>query len=143
MSFFHTEQTWWDARNEPNLLLVHYNNLIADLAGEITRIADFLGINVPDRLLTALVQAAGFEAMRRDGDVLMGSGKAIFQDGSNSFFFKGTNQRWRGVFRDDDLALYQWKLTAALSAEGAHWVTEGRTSRTQRTVLQPVTGRQS
>ncbi len=82
MSFFHFERTWWDERHRPNVLLVHYNDLKADLSGEMRRVADFLGIPVPPDLWPELVEAAGFEAMRRDGEALMGSVAANFQGGA-------------------------------------------------------------
>ena len=47
MSFFHFVRTWWDERHRSNVLLVHYNDLKADLSGEMRRVADFLGISVP------------------------------------------------------------------------------------------------
>ncbi len=126
MSFFHFERSWWDERHRPNVLLVHYNDLKADLSGEMRRVADFLGIPVPPDVWPELVEAAGFEAMRRDGEVLMGNMAAIFRGGGSRFFHKGTNERWRGVFRDDDLALYDAKVTAKLSPACARWVAKGR-----------------
>ena len=38
MSYFHFERSWWEARNRPNVLLVHYNDLKADLSGEMHRV---------------------------------------------------------------------------------------------------------
>ena len=32
-SHFHHAQSWWDYRHMPNILLVHYNDLLADLRG--------------------------------------------------------------------------------------------------------------
>ncbi len=126
MSFFHFERTWWDARNRPNVLLVHYNDLKADLAGEMKRIADFLAINVDAKLWPELVEAAGFEAMRRDGATLMSTVASIFKEGSDRFFFKGTNDRWRGIVSDDDLALYEAKAEAIFPSDCARWVEQGR-----------------
>jgi aryl sulfotransferase len=125
MSFFHFEQTWWDQQHRANVLLVHYHDLKADLAGEMRRVADFLEITVPPDLWPGLIDAAGFDAMRRDGTVLMGSLAATFQGGSSRFFHKGTTDRWRGVFREEDLALYEAKV-AALSPACADWVADGR-----------------
>ena len=105
VSFFHCEQTWWELRHRPNVLLVHFNDLKADLSGEMRRVADFLGIAVKQDLLPALVEAATFEAMRRDGPTLMGSGAGQFRGGADRFFHRGTNERWRGVFQNEDLAL--------------------------------------
>ena len=125
-SFFHFERTWWDERHRPNVLLVHHNDLTADLAGEMRRVADFLGIPVAPQVWPGLVEAAGFAAMRRNGEVLRGSVAARFQGGGGRFFHKGTNGRWRGVFRDGDLALYDAKLGAELPPACARWVAHGR-----------------
>lgn len=125
MSFFHCERTWWELRDRENVLLVHYNDLATDLAGEIGRIAGFLGVVVADEILEAMVAAAGFEAMRRDGEILMGRTAQILTGRSARFFHKATNGRWRGVFRHDDLALYEAKL-ARLPPDCARWLTGGR-----------------
>ena len=72
-----------------NVLLVHYNDLKADLAGEMRRVADFLDISIPADVWPGLVGAAGFEAMRRDGAALMGKVAAIFQGGSRPLLPQG------------------------------------------------------
>jgi aryl sulfotransferase len=126
MSFFHFERTWWEARRRANVLLVHYDDLKADLSGEMRRVAAFLGISVAPKLWPALVAAAGFKAMRRDGGTLMGSVAASFAGGSGRFFHQGTNGRWRGVFRDADLARYEAKVAAMLPAACARWTACGR-----------------
>jgi aryl sulfotransferase len=128
MSFFHFERTWWDERHRSNVLLVHYNDLKADLPGEMRRAADFLGIPVRPDAWPRLVDAAGFDATRRDGEVLMGSVAASFQGGAARFFHEGTNGRWRGVVREGDLALYDAKVEAELSLACARWVAHGRRS---------------
>lgn len=63
--------------------------------------------------------------MRRDGAMLLGKGAGQFRDGSAHFFHKGTNERWRGIFRDDDLALYDAKM-ATLPEDCARWIAGGR-----------------
>jgi aryl sulfotransferase len=125
LSFFRFERSWWEERHRPNVLLVHYDDLKADLAGEMRRLADFLGIAVPPGLWPALVEAAGFGAMRRDGEALMGSVAGIFRGGAGRFFHAGTNGRWRGVLREEELALYEAKIEAALPPACARWVAHG------------------
>lgn len=112
------EQTWWEARELPNVLLVHFNDLKENLSGEMRRIADFVGISVSSAVWPTLVAAAEFDAMRRDGNALMFPISSRFQGGSQRFFFKGTNERWRGVFRAEDLALYEEQLKAVLPPRG-------------------------
>jgi aryl sulfotransferase len=110
LSWFDFEASWWSARHRPNVLMVHYKDLNADLRGQIVRIAGFLGQPLADDLLDALEQAAGFEGMKRDGAALLPHQVDVFTGGHRSFLNKGTDGRWVGVFRDDDLALYERKL---------------------------------
>jgi aryl sulfotransferase len=126
VSFFRCERTWWELRHRPNLLLVHFNDLKADLSGEMRRVADFLGITVEENLLPALVEAAKFDAMRRDGAALMGRVAGQFQGGADRFFHKGTNERWRGVFDSEDVSLFEAKAAELLSPVCARWLSAGR-----------------
>src|SRR5262249_20296498 len=59
----------WARRADPGLagptvLLVHYDELSADLEFQMRRLASLLGIAVPDELWPALVDAATFDQMR-------------------------------------------------------------------------------
>jgi aryl sulfotransferase len=126
MSFFNVERSWWEVRHRPGVLLVHYDDMQADLAHEMRRVADFLGIAVPAEVWPALVEAAGFGAMRRDGAVLIDRLADIFEGGSRRFFHKATKDRWRGLFRGEDLFLYEAKAGALLAPDCARWVAGGR-----------------
>jgi aryl sulfotransferase len=126
MSFFRFVRSWWEQRHRPNLLLVHYADLKADLAGEMRRVADHLGISVPDETWPVLAEAAGFDVMRRQGGTLMTQAAGMLRGGSDRFFHRGTTGRWRGVLREEDLAAYEAKAEAEFSPACARWVTSGR-----------------
>ena len=49
----------------------------------------------------------------------------IFEGGSDRFFFKGTNGRWRDVLTADDLALYE-TAASKLDPELRDWLENGR-----------------
>ena len=83
-------------RDRPNVLLLHYADLKADLPGAMRRVADFLGIVVPNALWPTLIEAASFGAMRRVGDTLLGETGAAFRGGGDTFFHHGENGRWHG-----------------------------------------------
>jgi aryl sulfotransferase len=123
--FFHMENSYWAARHEPNMLLVHYADLKADREGEMRRIADFLGITIAESVWPSLVEAAGFEVMKREAKQSGGLDFA-FNKGADTFFNKGTNGRWQGVFRPDDLALYDERVKREFSPEQARWLAHGR-----------------
>jgi aryl sulfotransferase len=126
LPFFEFETTYWRERRQPWLLLVHYNDLKADLAGEMRRISDFLEIDTPASLLPELVKAATFETMKADGQELLPKIGEHFDTGHQRFLHKGTNGRWKDVMNDEDLdrydALVKRKFTPAL----AGWIAHGR-----------------
>jgi aryl sulfotransferase len=124
--FFHMENSYWAARHEPNMLMVHYADLKADRAGEMRRIANFLGIVIPESLWPSLIEAAGFDEMKRDAKVFAAGMSRAFDKGSDRFFHKGINGRWRGVFRPDDLATYAARVKREFSPELARWLERGR-----------------
>ena len=117
--------SFWERRSDPRLLFVHYNDMKADLGGEMRRIADFLGISVPASLWPAVVERCTFEAMRARGDEI-GQFDLAFKGGAESFLFKGTNGRWRDVLSADELAAYERRAAELLPRDAVAWLERGR-----------------
>src|ERR1700733_3840785 len=74
----------WARRDQPNIVLVHYQDLSADLDGEMHRLAERLDISVPPQTWPSLVQAATFGHMRDNAERLTGP-PVIIKD-SRMFF---------------------------------------------------------
>ena len=125
-SYFVVENSFWAARHEPAVLLVHYNDLKADLAGEMRRIAEFLDIAIAEQLWPELVEAAGFDAMKADSEALMPGAGDTWKGGGKTFLNKGTNGRWDDVYSAEDLARYDERVAAEFSPELAAWCEHGR-----------------
>ena len=126
LNIFEFETAFWRERARDNLLLVHYNDLLADLRGEMQRIAAFLDIDVANDLWAPFVEAGKFEAMRRDGDALMPEAAKAWQDGARTFLHKGVNGRWRDLLTEADIALYDKRAAAELAPACAAWLAHGR-----------------
>lgn len=120
------ERSYWAERHRPNVLMVHYNDLKADLEGEMRRIAAFCGIETPETLWPDLVEAAGFAAMKRDAAALLPRAAMIWEGGAEQFLHQGTNQRWREVAAADDLMLYEAAASAGMSPNLKAWAEQGR-----------------
>ena len=114
---------WWDQRRRPNVLLLHYANLIADRTGEMRRLARFLGIAVDEEQLPSLVARCQIDYMR---DQTRGSRHfAAFKDGAANFFNQGTNGRWREVLSPEEAALADEVAARRLPPDCAHWLKTG------------------
>jgi aryl sulfotransferase len=118
-------RSWWDQRDRPNVLLIHYNDMLADLPREIARIADFLEIDAEPDLVAGIAEATSFKAMKARAKTLDPTADDQFEGGAGRFIFKGTNGRWRDVLTPEDLVLYEITAARILSPECRAWI-EGR-----------------
>ena len=125
-SILHHTQTWWAFRRLPNILFVHYNDLLQDLEGEIRRVARFLEIDAGEAFLSAIAHAVSFDTMKRKADRLVPDHEVTFNSGAQVFVNKGTIGRWRGVLDEGDLKLYEAAVARKLSAACARWLENGR-----------------
>jgi aryl sulfotransferase len=123
-NFFEVVASYWARRGQPNLLFVHYNDLKRDLAGEMRRVADFLGIELAAADWPAVVERWTFERMRQ-ADTQIGQFDFAFEGGIEGFLFKGTNGRWRDVLGNAELAAYEKKLADTLPPDAVRWVEHG------------------
>lgn len=115
--------SWWPMRNESFVYFLHYNDLSADLDGEMRRLAVYLDIDIAEEHWPAVVGRCSIERMRDDANTSGRAGLA-FDGGADSFFFKGTNGRWRDVLTSAQLDRYD-QLVGTLPAEAARWLEHG------------------
>jgi aryl sulfotransferase len=125
--FFHHIESFVARRDQPNLLLVHYQDLLDDLEGEMRRVAAFLDVDVPASLWPEVVQRCTFAAMKaRSAEI--NDFDRLFVGGAETFLFKGTNGRWRDVLTSDELAAYDRAVAERLSIAAAAWLAGGRSA---------------
>jgi aryl sulfotransferase len=95
----------WARRDEPNVVLVHYDDLSADLDGEMRRLAARLGITVPGKTWASLVQAATFGQMRAAASRVSPDPGDVLNDPA-AFFRRGRSGAGRELLTPDELARY-------------------------------------
>lgn len=118
----------WARRHEPNVMLVHYDDLSAGLEGQMRRIAGRLGMNVPEQAWPALAQAATFEAMRSRADTLIPSGGILKSNAA--FFRRGTSGAGREVLSDDEIAAYHARAAQLAPGDMLAWLHAPRSNPT-------------
>ncbi|MGI5150462.1 sulfotransferase domain-containing protein [Plantactinospora sp. CA-294935] len=111
----------WARRHLPNVLLVHYADLSADLAGQMREIARRLGIEVPERRWPALVEAATFTRMRDRAPELVPDRSGVLKSQA-AFFRRGGNGAGRELLRPDEVAHYRRRLATLGPADLLDWL---------------------
>jgi aryl sulfotransferase len=127
-SNLHHTQTYWEHRTLPNFLFLHYNDMLADLEGAVRKIAAFGDIPIDDAIVARTVENTTFANVRKkveDTPEEEDLSRLFFEGGQKRFFYKGTNQRWRGVLTDEDLTLYEEAMQRVLSPDCAAWLENG------------------
>lgn len=106
----------WARRDEANIVLVHYADLLADLNGEMARLADVLELPPPT---PDLVAAARFDAMRERADDLAPDAGGILRD-RHAFFRQGGSSR--DDLPTDLVARYEARAAALAPPDLLTWL---------------------
>lgn len=111
----------WRRRHEPNIVLLHYADLMADLGGQMHQLARRLGIAVAEERWPALIEAAGFDQMRARADQLAPDPVGILKD-RNAFFREGRSGAGRALLTDAELARYEQRAAELAPADLLAWL---------------------
>ncbi|MEU1239953.1 sulfotransferase domain-containing protein [Micromonospora parva] len=111
----------WARRHEPNIELVHYDDLLADLGGEMRRLADRWGITVPDARWPALIEAATFGRMRERADQLAPDTLGVLRD-RLAFFRRGGSGQGRDLLDEPARSRYQQRVAALAPPQLLTWL---------------------
>jgi hypothetical protein len=115
----------WERKAEPNVVLVHYEDLSTDLPGEMRRLARRLDITVPEDKWTGLAQAATFKQMRAAADQLQPLLYAERRDvskGHAAFFRRGASGDGRALLTEAEAARYYTRAAQVAPQELMAWL---------------------
>jgi hypothetical protein len=104
---------------------VHYDDLSADLEGEMRGLADRLGVVVPEDRWPTLVRAATFDGMRSRAGLLAPDPVGVMKD-REAFFRRGTSGAAREVLTADELEAYDRRVASLGPADALAWLHHGR-----------------
>jgi hypothetical protein len=111
----------WQRRSGGNVLLVHYDDLLADLERQMRQLADRLGIAVGEPEWPALVEAATFERMRARADQVAPDPSGILKDRA-AFFRGGVSGSGEALLPPEQLARYHARVAELAPDELVAWL---------------------
>ena len=124
-SFWENVGTWWALRDRPNVKLVHFAALKADLPGQMREIANFLEIEIPQARWPDIVEHCTFDYMKANSARAAPGGGVFWEGGGDTFINKGVNGRWRDVLSPAESLAYEVMAREKLGADCARWLTTG------------------
>jgi aryl sulfotransferase len=123
--FWENIRSWWETRNLPNVLLVHFENLKKDMPGEIRRIAEFIDTPIDESNWESILKHCSFDYMKENASKSAPAGGIFWDGGAQSFIHKGTNGRWRDVLSKQDISQYKSRAEEELGFQCAQWLETG------------------
>jgi aryl sulfotransferase len=123
--FWENVRSWWEIRELPNVLFLHFANLKKDMPGEMRRIAAFLDIPIDESKWPAIVEHCTFDWMKKNATKTVPLGGAFWDAGAEVFINKGENGRWQSVLTAEDCAEYEARAVAELGPDCARWLATG------------------
>ena len=124
--FWHNVDRWWQVRNQENVLLLHYNDLINYKPQAAEKIARFLGLNWNMQVCDTVCKYSTIDYMR----MLELEGKfggTTKTKKRTSLINKGTNNRWKNLLSKSQLEHYKQVVSERLELDCADWLYHGGT----------------
>ncbi len=116
----------WSRRHLPNVALFHYADYKTDLAGELVRLGQVLGIDVSRDRAGELAEHATLDAMRaRTSELAPEAGKAVGRR-DDPFFRVGGRGTWRDIVTEAEHRRYNQRAAELALPDLLDWAHEGR-----------------
>jgi hypothetical protein len=97
-SWFDHVASWWRQRNDPNLLIVTYNDMKKDANQLVAKIAKFVGKPLSEDTVGSIVNNTTFSTMKAQCMNLNNSAFEYEKDLLSTFFRKGEIDDWKNQF---------------------------------------------
>jgi aryl sulfotransferase len=122
LSYFDHVRSWWAQREAPNVLLMRYADLKADLIGQMARICEFLELEMDLDQLAAHAAHCSFAHMKANAQTLLATHERAIPGAANGMIHLGETGRWKALISAENSALYEARAAAALGADCAAWL---------------------
>ncbi len=123
--FWENVRTWWEIRQLPNVLFLHFADMKTDMAGEMRRVAEYLEIPIDETKWPKMLEYCSFDYMKANATKSVPLGGAFWDGGAQVFIHKGQNGRWREVLTGEDCRGYEDRAQSELGSDCARWLAEG------------------
>jgi hypothetical protein len=111
----------WSRRASPNVVLVHYDDLLADLEGTMRALARRLDVAVDEGCWPLLVRAATFRSMQESARSVVPDTLGVLKD-PTAFFRRGGSGEGTSILDVAELAHYHARVAELAPADLLGWL---------------------
>ncbi len=111
----------WSRRYDPNVVIVHYEDLRADLGAQMRALASFLDVAVAETQMEELVAAASFDSMRAQATQLAPDAHGVLRD-ARAFFRRGSSGEGAASVSESALERYDRRVADLAAPDLIAWL---------------------
>ena len=112
---------WWGQRHHDNILFVRYEDMLQDIPREIQRVADFLQVDMSDRLLERILKDSSFKEMQANPNINRDN-NPNFDQTKYKFVRSGKKDEWKTHFTVSQNEWFDAKYEKALTERGLKFI---------------------
>lgn len=124
----HHYSTFWERRHTPEVGLFHFSNYLADLPGELLRLAEHLNISLSALRAKELASHASLAASRENAKRIAPDAHLEIWKNPASFFRAGSVGEGLREMTEEQRQNYDRKIAQLVSNDLAKWIHTGATS---------------
>ena len=117
-------KTWWDYKDYPNVLLVHYTQLVNNFENEVKRIAQFIEADVANLNMDKIKNNCSFIYMKDHADQFVPFNGKHMTD-AKAFFHEGPERDSKKAISPEQMAKFDKMALERMGDACAHWMETG------------------
>jgi aryl sulfotransferase len=128
-SIVHHYQSFKKWEHLPNVHLLHYADMKANLDGQVRRIAEIMGYDRKDPLLDEVINGSTFASVKAKAIEDAKTNSSEFFPHPDRFFDSGTSNKWVGKLTDAEIAAFDERMKELLPEDQVAWLLWGSKGR--------------
>jgi aryl sulfotransferase len=117
-------QTWWNLKDKPNVLMLHYNELKSDLETQVKRLAEFLKLDPASLNIEQILEHCDFGYMKKKADSLVPFNGQHMKS-AEAFFHKGPKRDHTAELSAEQIKRFDEIAKQKLTPDCNHWLETG------------------
>ena len=96
---FDVQLSWWNLRDNPNILILNYEDMLKSPEGAVRQVATHMGKDISDDLVAKIVERTSFKSMKNNPSLNYAT--MTKKEGGGAFMRKGVAGDWKNHFSEE------------------------------------------
>jgi aryl sulfotransferase len=114
--------SWWRSCDNPNMCLLHYNELLHDTESVVKQLIQFLDLDVNQESLDKVLEYSTFTFMKQNAILTAPNGGKYWNNDGKGFYNKGKNGIWKDTLKIEEHNTISEIVSSKVGKECSTWL---------------------